>query len=72
MTEVEIDMALDGVRLVEKMPHHLKISVDTSIVSVEHILQLAMNKTSLEDITVEDPPTEDIIKAIYSGVQSSR
>lgn len=72
MTEVEIDMALDGVRLVEKMPHHLKISVDTSIVSVEHILQLAMSKTSLEDITVEDPPTEDIIKAIYSGVQSSR
>jgi ABC-2 type transport system ATP-binding protein len=72
MTAVDIDMAMNGVRLVEKMPHHLKISIDTSIVSVEHILQQAMSKTSLEDITVEDPPTEDIIKAIYSGVKSSR
>lgn len=72
MTEVEIDMNLNGIRLVEKMPHHLKLSVDTSIIPVEQVLQQAMSKTSLEDITVEDPPTEDIIKAIYSGVTSSR
>ena len=70
MTEVNIDMNLKGVRLIEKMPHHLKISVDTSIVSVENILQQAMGKTSLEDITVEDPPTEDIIKAIYGGAKA--
>lgn len=72
MTETDIDMAMDGVRIVEKLPHHLKISIDTSIISVEAVLQAAMSKTSLEDITVEDPPTEDIIKAIYSGVKSSR
>lgn len=72
MTETEIDVNLNGVRMVEKMPHHLKLSIDTSIVSVEHILQAAMSKTSLEDITVEDPPTEDIIKAIYSGVKATK
>jgi len=72
MVQLEIDLALNGVRIIEKLPHHLKISIDTSLVSVESVLQVAMGKSGLEDITVEDPPTEDIIKAIYSGVKSSK
>jgi len=72
MVQLEIDLALNGVRIIEKLPHHLKISIDTSLVSVESVLQAAMGKSGLEDITVEDPPTEDIIKAIYSGVKSSK
>lgn len=65
-----IEMGLQGIRVIEQLPHHLKIAIDTSAVSVETVLQAAMSKTSLEDITVEDPPTEDIIKAIYGGMKS--
>lgn len=72
MKESEINMTMNGIRMVEKMPYHLKLSINTSVVSVEYILQNVMSKTSLEDITVEDPPTEDIIKAIYSGVKTTR
>ena len=65
-----IELGLQGIRVIEQLPHHLKIAIDTSVVSVETVLQAAMSKTSLEDITVEDPPTEDIIKAIYGGMKS--
>lgn len=71
MTDADIDLDISGLRIMEKHPHHLKIAIDTSRTSVEYLLQTAMKKTSLEDITVEDPPTEDIIKAIYSGVKST-
>lgn len=70
MKNEQIDMGLSGVRVIEQFPHHLKIAINTSVVSVEAVLQSAMSKTSLEDITVEDPPTEDIIKAIYGGAKS--
>jgi ABC-2 type transport system ATP-binding protein len=72
MKNEAIDLGLKGIRIIEQFPHHLKIAIDTAIVSVEIVLQAAMGKTSLEDITVEDPPTEDIIKAIYGGMKSSK
>jgi ABC-2 type transport system ATP-binding protein len=65
-----IELGLQGIRVIEQLPHHLKIAIDTSVVSVESVLQASMSKTSLEDITVEDPPTEDIIKAIYGGMKA--
>ncbi len=70
MEKSEINNCGDDVRVIEQQPHYLKISVDTSKVTVEKILQSVMAQTSLLDITVEDPPTEDIIKAIYSGAVS--
>lgn len=70
MKAPEIALDIAGIRMVEKKPYHLKLAIDTRHVSVEYVLQTAMQASSLDDITVEDPPTEDIIKAIYSGVKS--
>lgn len=70
MKNEAIELGMNGVRVIEQFPHHLKIAVDISVTSVESLLQAAMSKTSLDDITVEDPPTEDIIKAIYGGMKS--
>ncbi len=72
MIDEKIELESAGLRIIEQFPHNLKIAIDTSIISVESVLQTAMNKTSLDDITVEDPPTEDIIKAIYGGATSSK
>lgn len=67
MKEESISLAMDGVRLIEAVPHQLRVCVDTTQVSVEAVLQHAMKLSSLQDITVEDPPMEDIIKEIYAG-----
>nr|HPQ51463.1 ATP-binding cassette domain-containing protein [Alphaproteobacteria bacterium] len=67
MKETEIDVRMAGVDVIEARPHVLKIKVDTSRTSVEFFLQQAMQKSALVDITVEDPPMEDIIKSIYAN-----
>ncbi|MDY0028500.1 MAG: ATP-binding cassette domain-containing protein [Pseudobdellovibrionaceae bacterium] len=67
MKEEIISLTMKGVRLIEATPHQLRVSVDTSQISVEAVLQHAMKLSSLQDITVEDPPMEDIIKEIYAG-----
>ncbi|MCB1558917.1 MAG: ATP-binding cassette domain-containing protein [Alphaproteobacteria bacterium] len=67
MKEEAISLTMNGVRLIEAVPHQLRVSVDTSQISVEAVLQAAMKLSSLQDITVEDPPMEDIIKEIYAG-----
>lgn len=67
MKESSIELSMGGVNIVEKSPHHLQLLVDTSQTSVEFLLQHAMQKSSLIDITVEDPPMEEIIKAIYAN-----
>ncbi len=71
MKEPAIDLSMGGVSIVEVSPHRLQVLVDTSQVSVEFLLQHAMQKSSLLDITVEDPPMEEIIKSIYANGAAS-
>lgn len=61
-----IEFAMAGVEIVESHPYFLKLKIDTSKLSVESVLQNVMQQTSLADITIEDPPMEDIIKSIYA------
>jgi ABC-2 type transport system ATP-binding protein len=65
MKEPQIDLDLAGVRVLEKMPHHLKLAVSTDETSIESLLQAVMPKTGFDDLTIEDPSAEDIIKEIY-------
>lgn len=65
MKEPEIELDLAGVRVIEKMPHHLKLSVSTDETSVEALLQAVMPRTGFDDLSIEDPSAEDIIKEIY-------
>ncbi|HNS45144.1 MAG TPA: ATP-binding cassette domain-containing protein [Alphaproteobacteria bacterium] len=67
MKEESIDLSLMGVKIVEHQPHQVKLSIDTAHTSVEFLLQHAMQKSAMIDITVEDPPMEEIIKAIYAN-----
>lgn len=63
--EEEIQISLKGVTEIEKKPHKSSFSIDVSEQSVEALIQHAMDQSSLRDITVEDPPMEEIIKTIY-------
>lgn len=63
--EPSIDIALQGVTMVEQIAHKVVVKVDTKKQSVEAVIQHAMKQSSLRDITVEDPPMEDILQSIY-------
>lgn len=59
------EFALPGVKVLKHREHGLKIQVDTTVTSVEAVLSALMDKTSLPDINITDPPLEEVIELIY-------
>ncbi|MBN2559074.1 MAG: ATP-binding cassette domain-containing protein [Clostridia bacterium] len=55
-----------GVELIKKTPYAVKFSVDTRIAPISKILAM-LDAGNIADITIEEPPMEDIIEAIYMG-----
>jgi ABC-2 type transport system ATP-binding protein len=70
--EREIDLDLPGLERVEEGPHRHVYEVDINITPVETVVQAAMKATRLRDLTVEDPPMEEIVQAIYASADSGR
>lgn len=64
--EENITLKMTGVKNIEHSAHSLTVEVDTQKQSVEAVIQRAMTQSTLRDISVEDPPMEDVIKAIYA------
>lgn len=65
--EPTIDLRLPGVTVRETTPHRTVLEVDTATTAVEAVIQAALAATRLEDLSVEDPPMEEIVKAIYAS-----
>jgi hypothetical protein len=57
------DMA--GVTIAAAEPYRLTLSLDTAVAPVEKVVAGALTQLSLRDIVIENPPLEDVIKAIY-------
>lgn len=57
----------DGVRAAEAGPSAWRLSVDTTATSIEDVLAAFIGHCAIEDMTVEDPPMEDVIRAVYEG-----
>jgi ABC-2 type transport system ATP-binding protein len=56
---------LPGVTVTTSEPHRLVLEVDTEVTPVDQVVQSALSQTRLRDLTVEDPPMEEIIDLIY-------
>jgi ABC-2 type transport system ATP-binding protein len=50
-------------------PHKTIIEVDTSRVRIEQVIAAAVAQGGIEDITIEDPPMEEVIHAIYAAAR---
>lgn len=61
-----------GVRAGETGPSAWRLSVDTSVVAIEDVLAAFVGHCAIEDMTIEDPPMEDVIRAIYEGKTGAR
>jgi ABC-2 type transport system ATP-binding protein len=62
-----ISLDLPGVtrRLAE--PHQTSFEVDTSTLDVTRLIEAALAIGGIEDITIEDPPMEEVIRDIYAS-----
>ena len=56
----------DGITVVEHRRGLLKLSVDTAVVPVRHVLDQLLDNTELSDVSVVDPPLEQVIAEIYT------
>ena len=55
-----------GVRIVKAKGHGLKLEIDTAKTHLEPILAAIMQRCHILDMTITDPPMEEIIATIYS------
>ena len=58
---------LPGVAVAAAEPYRLSLSVDTARIPVEKVVAAALARLSLRDIVIENPPLEEVLKAIYRG-----
>ena len=63
--EVAADFSVDGVEILKVGHYGVKLRFDTSKTSVEKVLSHLTDAGSVVDITISDPPLEDVIAKIY-------
>lgn len=57
--------ALPGVEVTKAAGFGVKLQVDTEVQPIEHVVAKLMAALSIADLTVEDPPMEEIIAQLY-------
>ena len=67
--EERIALELPGVEVVRQSPHLTELEVDVDRTPVEAVVQAALRASRLHDLTVEDPPMEEIIQEIYADAE---
>ncbi|MGH1480599.1 MAG: ABC transporter ATP-binding protein [Geminicoccales bacterium] len=60
-------LELPGTTVTGQAPYRLTLTIDTRIQPVETVIRSALNSLTVQDIAVESPPLDDIVKAIYRG-----
>jgi ABC-2 type transport system ATP-binding protein len=63
--EADVVIELPGVTVVARQPHRLELHVDLDVLPVEQVVAYVMSRARLRDLTVGDPPMEDVIRELY-------
>jgi ABC-2 type transport system ATP-binding protein len=64
--EAELPLSLPGVRVLRRQPHRIELEVDLDLAPVERVVAAVLAAGQLQDLTVEDPPMDEIVQAIYA------
>jgi ABC-2 type transport system ATP-binding protein len=66
-----LGITLPGVRVLESEPYKTRLEVDVRVTPVARVVEAALAGSTLHDLTVEDPPLEEIVQAIYASTAST-
>jgi ABC-2 type transport system ATP-binding protein len=64
----ELSLALPGVTELARAPYRLELEVELDRMPVELLIARVLERAQLRDLTIEDPPLDEIVHAIYQGV----
>jgi ABC-2 type transport system ATP-binding protein len=64
---IVIEMA--GVAARPSDPHTTVLDVDTRQARVDQVIAHALSQGGIEDITIEDPPMEEVVHEIYAAAR---
>jgi ABC-2 type transport system ATP-binding protein len=64
-----LSVELPGVVVAERAPHRTVLDVDLSRAAVEQVVQALLAQTTLQDLSIEDPPMDEIVRAIYARAE---
>jgi ABC-2 type transport system ATP-binding protein len=59
------DFEIDGVTVTKRSGYAVRLLVDTQRTSIEAVAAAILQAGSVADITIEDPPLEDVIARVY-------
>ncbi len=62
----------EGVQVLKAKGHGLKLAIDTSRVPLEPVLAAVMQHCHILDMTISDPPMEEIIATIYGQASPNK
>jgi ABC-2 type transport system ATP-binding protein len=65
--ETELRVELPGVRRLPSLGHRTELEVDLERITVERVVATIFAGARVLDLSVEDPPMEEIVGAIYAG-----
>lgn len=57
---------LNGVSLIDANTYELKLEIDCQLISIEEVMSAVLKAGPLADVTIEDPPLEEVIAHIYA------
>jgi len=68
--EATVSVDLPGVRVVDQRPHCTEFEVDTDRTPVEVAVQTMLSQARVRDLTVADPPMDEVVQLIYSRAEA--
>lgn len=60
-----LDLDLPGMRILQNGAFQFICEIDLGMTPMDRVIQEAMKRTSLKDVTIEDPSMEEIIRTLY-------
>jgi ABC-2 type transport system ATP-binding protein len=64
--EAPRDISLSGMRLMERSLYEMKLEIDTAVTSAQLAIARVTDAGSVADLSIEDPPLEQVIGRIYA------
>ena len=70
--EESVDLTALGVRVIERRPHCTELELDLRETSVERVVQQVLRLTGINDLAIEDPPMDQIVRTIYADAERTQ
>jgi ABC-2 type transport system ATP-binding protein len=63
---IDTPFVMEGVEILKESDYGIKLEFDSGRIAVDEVIQRLMERYSIVDITISDPPMEEIIRNIYT------